>query len=84
VVFTNVGIFASNFKLITFSNRVTSIIAVSGISVAMLILSFCDHFAYYVVIYGCLYGFFIGYGYMAPLKNCYDHLPHRKGNTAQS
>lgn len=79
VVFTNVGIFASNFKIITFSNRLTSLFSVLGISLAMLILSFAEHFAFYVIIYGCLYGFFIGYGYMAPLKNCYDHLPNRKG-----
>jgi hypothetical protein len=23
---------------------------------------------------------FIGYGYMAPIKNCYEHIPKLKGN----
>lgn len=79
VIFTNFGMFCSNFPQITYSNRTTSFIAVLGIALAMLALSFSTHFALYVIIYGVFYGFFIGYGYMAPLKNCYDHLPDRKG-----
>jgi len=55
------------------------LIAVVGISLAMLLLSLLQDFVFYAIVYGCLYGFFIGYGYMAPLKNCYDHLPDRKG-----
>lgn len=47
----------------------------------MLLLSLVDQFAYYIVIYGLIYGLFIGYGYMAPLKNCYDHMPNRKGKS---
>jgi hypothetical protein len=31
------------------------------------------------VIYGIFYGLFIGFGYLAPIKNCYDHLPNKKG-----
>jgi hypothetical protein len=79
VIATNLGILLSNFKALTFSNRVTSLIATLGISLSMVLLSLVDHFAYYIVIYGLIYGLFIGYGYMAPLKNCYDHLPNRKG-----
>jgi hypothetical protein len=79
VIFTNVGILISNFPILTFSNRITGLIAVIGISLSMLVLSFCTQFAFYAIIYGVIYGFFIGYGYMAPLKNCYDHLPNRKG-----
>jgi hypothetical protein len=79
IIFTNVGIFFSNFKFVTFSNRVTSLIASMGISLSMVALSFSTEFQYYVLLYGPVYGFFIGYGYMAPIKNCYDHLPNRKG-----
>lgn len=79
VVFTNTGIFASNFKALSFANRTTSLISTFGISGAMLLLSFSQSFALYILLYGVLYGFSIGYGYMAPLKNCYDHLPNRKG-----
>ena len=27
-----------------------------------------------------VFGFFIGFGYLAPLKNTFEHLPNRKGN----
>lgn len=79
IIFTNIGIFCCNFKILSFSNRITSAISVLGISLCMLILSFLHSFIFYILIYGLLYGFFIGFGYMAPLKNCYDHLPNRKG-----
>lgn len=81
VIFTNFGIFCCNFRILSFSNRITSLISSLGIALAMLLLSFCTQFYLYVMLYGALYGFFIGFGYMAPLKNCYDHLPDRKGRT---
>lgn len=76
----NLGIFLANFKLLSFSNRMTEFICISGISLTTFALSYCDKLIYYVLLYGVVFGFFIGYGYMAPLKNCYDHLPNRKGN----
>lgn len=36
-------------------------------------------FTGFVVFYGVCYGFSIGIGYFPPLKNCYLHLPNRKG-----
>jgi len=36
-------------------------------------------FVGFVIFYGFSYGFSIGIGYFPPLKNCYLHLPHRKG-----
>lgn len=80
LIFTNVGIFACNFKWLAFSNRVTSLVTSLGISLSTLALSYCSELYQYVVLYGMVYGFFIGFGYMAPLKNCYDHLPDRKGS----
>ena len=79
VIFTNVGIYCNNFKILTFGNRITALITVIGISLSVLSVSFIDNFIGYIIIYGIIFGFFIGYGYMAPLKNCYEHLPNRKG-----
>ncbi len=30
--------------------------------------------------YGIVFGLFIGYGYFAPVKNCYEQIPDKKGN----
>ena len=79
IVATNTGIFLSNFKAISFPHRWVSLICVLGISLCTLSISFCNQFYHFVLLYGIVYGLFIGYGYMAPLKNCYDHLPNRKG-----
>ena len=32
-----------------------------------------------LIFYGCCYGVSIGIGYFPPIKNCYLHLPSRKG-----
>ena len=79
---TNVGMFFSNFQVLTFPNRITSLITVLGIGIATLVMSFCNNFALYIVLYGFTYGFFIGYGYLAPLKNTYEHLPNKKGKSS--
>jgi len=71
VIFTSVGIYIHNFKIITFSNKITALITVTGISLSVLSVSFISSFIGYVLIYGILFGLFIGYGYMAPLKNSY-------------
>lgn len=42
-------------------------------------MSFCDQFWHFLVLYGIVFGLFIGYGYMAPIKNCYQHIPELKG-----
>lgn len=78
---TNVGMFFSNFKVFTFSNRLVSLATVLGIALSTLILSFCKTFSLFIVLYGFAYGFFIGYGYLSPLKNTYAHLPNKKGTT---
>lgn len=79
IIFTNVGIYCNNFKILTFSNKMTSLITVIGISASVFVQSFVDNFIGYILIYGIIFGFFIGYGYLASLKNCYEHLPNRKG-----
>jgi hypothetical protein len=76
---TNVGMFFSNFKIITFSHRTVSLVCVLGIALSTFVLSFCKHFTLFILIYGVIFGLFIGYGYLAPLKNCFDYLPNRKG-----
>ena len=79
LVFTNFGIFIVNFKIFKFPHRVISLIAVLGMSLSTLALSFVKSFALYIILYGFVFGFFIGFGYLAPLKNTYEHLPNRKG-----
>ena len=83
IIFTNVGIYCNNFKILTFSNKMTSLITVIGISASVFVQSFVDNFIGYILIYGIIFGFFIGYGYLASLKNCYEHLPNRKGQKYQ-
>jgi hypothetical protein len=46
---------------------------------AVLITSLCSTFITYLLVYGVLYGFFSGVGYMLPLINCYAYLPNKKG-----
>ena len=48
-------------------------------SLSTLVLSFAKTLALYIILFGCIFGFFIGYGYLSPLKNTYAHLPNRKG-----
>lgn len=76
---TNAGIFIANVPLFSLSNKAISLVCVCGISASMVLLSLATKFAWYVLVYGVVFGLFIGYGYMAPIKNCYSHLPDRKG-----
>ena len=75
----NLGIFLANLPILRFSNRVTCLISAFGVGACSLVVSFLDQFIYYVLIFGVLSGIFVGFAYMAPIKNCYEHLPHRKG-----
>lgn len=80
ICMTNLGMFLSNFKILTFPHRTVSIICVLGIAASTFTMSFCKQFYLFVIIYGIVFGLFIGYGYLAPLRNCFDYLPTRKGN----
>jgi nitrate/nitrite transporter NarK len=44
------------------------------------LLAFGYAFWQYMLLYGVLFGLFIGFGYLAPMKNCFEHIPDRKGN----
>ena len=68
-----------NIKAIQFNHRITSAIAVLGVCLSIFAVSFGNRFAYYIVCYGIFFGVFIGYGYMAPIKNCYEYIPTWKG-----
>jgi len=66
-------------NVLKFSNLITSFISIIGISVSVFIISFVDNFAMFFIFYGMIFGFFIGFGYVAPVKNCYEHIPDKKG-----
>lgn len=76
----NVGMPLCNLKQLQFSNRITTLISILGVCLSILAVSFGDSYAAYLIIYGILFGLFIGFGYLAPIKNCYLHIPHLKGN----
>lgn len=61
------------------SSRVMTILCVICTCIVYLALSLAKTYTMYVLIYGVAFGCFIGLGYMAPMKNCYDHIPDRRG-----
>jgi len=65
----NLGMWLSNVKKIKFSNKINTLIAVGGMALSFLILSFFSSYEMYFVWY-TLYSLSIGYGYLAPIKNC--------------
>jgi Flp pilus assembly protein protease CpaA len=79
IIVLNVGMPISNIKQLRFSNRVTTLISIIGICLAVMGMSFGNQFWHFLVLYGIVFGIFIGYGYMAPIKNCYEHIPSLKG-----
>jgi len=54
-------------------------VSMVGISASMWVLSYMTSMYTYILFYGITFGVFIGYGYLAPIRNCYDYLPDRKG-----
>jgi hypothetical protein len=79
ILILNVGMPLCNIKLLQFSNRITTLISIIGVCLSILAVSLGDSFWWYLVIYGIVFGLFIGFGYLAPIKNCYQHIPHLKG-----
>jgi OFA family oxalate/formate antiporter-like MFS transporter len=78
-VTVNVGIVLSTLFLSKLSNRIQCIIAVICMSGSVFGASFMTTFFGFCVFYGLFYGISIGIGYFPPVKNCYLHLPTRKG-----
>ena len=79
MVTTNLGIFLSSLKALKFSYRIMAFISMVGISGSTYALSYADSLSEYILYYGVLFGLFIGYGYLAGVRNCYDYLPDQKG-----
>lgn len=75
----NVGTAIANTFLTNVSNRILCIAAIIAMSLSVFAASFMETFAGFVAFYGVGYGLSIGIGYFPPLKNCYLHLPKRKG-----
>ncbi len=76
----NIGMPIINLKFLQFSNKITALISICGVCASIFCLSFLDQFIYYIIFYGFTFGLFIGFGYLAPIKNCYEHIPGKKGN----
>lgn len=79
ILVLNVGMPLCNIRQLQFSNRVTTLLSILGVCLSIFVISFCDQFWHYLLIYGIFFGLFIGFGYLAPIKNCYLHIPHLKG-----
>lgn len=79
IIVLNFGMPINNIPQLQFSNRIITLISIIGICLAVFLISFGNAFWHYLLLYGIVFGLFIGYGYLAPIKNCYEHLPGRKG-----
>lgn len=80
IIVLNFGMPLCNIPQLQFSNRITTFISIIGVCGSILTISFGTQFWHYLLIYGIVFGIFIGFGYLAPIKNCYEHIPHLKGN----
>lgn len=79
IIVLNFGMPLCNVRQLQFSNRMTTFISILGVCGSIFLISFCDAFWQYFLIYGIVFGMFIGFGYLAPIKNCYQHIPQLKG-----
>jgi hypothetical protein len=79
IIVLNVGMPLCNIRQLQFSNRITTLISIVGVCLSVFFISFGQAFWVYVLLYGIFFGVFIGFGYLAPIKNCYEHIPERKG-----
>jgi len=75
----NIGMPIQNIPQIRFSNKISTLISILGVSVSVFLVSLGTQFWHFLMLYGITFGLFIGYGYLAPIKNCYEHIPDRKG-----
>lgn len=80
VLSVSLGMVFPKFKLLQFNNRTTSLISMFGVVGSVFSVSFTNSFYVYIAIYGVVFGVSIGYGYVAPIKNCVYHIPDKKGN----
>jgi hypothetical protein len=79
ILMMNLGMYLSNLSFLKFNHKIMALISIVGISSSIFVLSFVEQFHEYLIFYGIFFGLFIGYGYMAPIKNCYEHIPNKKG-----
>lgn len=80
LIVVNLGMPICNIPQLQFTNRKTTFMSIVGVSVTVFLLAFGDTFWEYMLLYGVMFGLFIGFGYLAPMKNCFEHIPDRKGN----
>lgn len=81
IITTNIGIFLSGLKKLRFNYRLMALISIIGVSGSTYALSYMETLLQYLLIYGVLFGLFLGYGYLVPVRNCYDYLAEKKGNS---
>jgi sugar phosphate permease len=79
IITTNFGIFLSSLKKLKFNYRLMVLISVIGVSLSTYALSYMTNLYTYIFFYGICFGLFLGYGYLIPIRNCYDYLPDQKG-----
>lgn len=79
IIVLNIGMPLNNIKKLQFSNRITTLISIIGCCISVFFVSFGNNFWVYLALYAMIFAIFIGFGYLAPIKNCYEHIPDRKG-----
>ena len=80
IITTNIGIFLSGLKKLRFNYRLMALISIIGVSGSTYALSYMESLYSYLLLYGVMFGLFLGYGYLVPVRNCFDYLPEKKGN----
>ena len=71
IIILNLGMPINNIPQLQFSNKINTLISVVGVCLSVGVMSLGNQLWHVMLFYGILYGLFIGYGYMAPIKNCY-------------
>jgi MFS family permease len=62
--------------------KLICLIGTTGVALSVFASAFIESYVGYCVVYGACFGFFVGIGYMMPLKNTYTYFPNRKGMCA--
>lgn len=72
IITTNIGIFLSGLKKLRFNYRLMALISIIGVSGSTYALSYMETLFSYLLLYGVLFGLFLGYGYLVPISRLFS------------
>ncbi len=72
IITTNIGIFLSGLKKLRFNYRLMALISIIGVSGSTYALSYMETLFSYLLLYGVLFGLFLGYGYLVPVSRLFS------------